>query len=59
MEIFGYRGICSEDGIFVDKKDAYKYALERIEADPDLAEEFETWFYSGNFIPIEREDQTC
>lgn len=49
----GYRGICSEAGIFVSSKDAYNYALNRINQAPDLQDEFVEWFYSGNFMRID------
>lgn len=46
----GYKGICTEAGVFVKSEDAYPYALERIAGDRELQEEFVNWFYSGNFV---------
>lgn len=55
-DVHGYKGICTESGVFVKSEDAYKYALERIGADEDLQKEFVSWFYSGNFVETTVED---
>lgn len=55
-QMIGYEGICCEDGIFVRREDAYEYALERISCDESLKKELVEWFYSGNFIPVMKEE---
>ncbi len=37
-------------GVFVPKEDAYKFALERMSMNKKEQEEFEDWYFSGNFI---------
>lgn len=45
-----YQGIGPEHGICVRKKDAFCYALERIaNGTQEDKDEFEEWFYSGNW----------
>lgn len=44
-----------EKGICVNECDAYSYALERMEEDKELQEEFIEYFYSGNWIREEEE----
>lgn len=60
MEAQGYRGIGPEEGIFVDKKDAFAYALSRClsgteEEQEEFREMLEEWFFSSNWL-FERDE---
>ena len=54
----GYFGIGPEEGIFVKKKDAYQYAIDRclrgsLEEQAEFREMLEEWYFSGNWIKEE------
>lgn len=53
-ELMGYKGIITEEGIFVDADNAFTYAMERIHSDIMLEEAYrkavEEWFFSGDFV---------
>lgn len=60
----GYSGVGPETGKFVNKEDAFSYAIERclngtVEEQKEFMDEFKEvlveWFYSGNWIEEERE----
>lgn len=44
-----YKGILREAGKEVDEKHALGYAISRILSNPEEAEEFVEWYYSGNW----------
>lgn len=49
-----YVGICTEAGKTVPDKEAFRYALERIEnGQPKEQQEFLEWYYSGDWIKEE------
>ncbi|MDO5418302.1 MAG: hypothetical protein Q4F29_13980 [Lachnospiraceae bacterium] len=55
-----YYGIGPEQGTIVTEKDAYRYALERclfgtMEEQAEFREMLVEWFYSGNWIKKEEE----
>ena len=50
-----YRGILSERGIEVDRRDALLYAVWKILCNADEQNEFIEWFFSGNWIDSEEE----
>ena len=57
-----YVGICTERGKRIDDEYALEYAMERCgiqavgdEVDPEFAEYFVEWFYSGNWLHKEDE----
>lgn len=55
--MLGYKGIGPETGTFINKEDAFRYAIERILAAPQEEKaEFEEWFYSGNYVEVHDED---
>lgn len=45
-----YVGIQQEHGHVVDESEAYAYALQRVLADENEQKEFVEWFYSGNWV---------
>lgn len=52
-----YIGIAGDEkGTCINECDAYRYALEQIQDNPELKEEFVEWFYSGNYIHEEEKD---
>ena len=56
--IVGYRGMCSNQGIYIDNEDALMYAMEQCGIKPsnerDMDAEFTDmlveWYYSGDWI---------
>lgn len=53
----GYAGLAENLGIFVQEEDAFQYAMERVQWSEELQKEFVEWFYSGNWVPEEREGE--
>ena len=51
-----YKGICSERGKAVPEDMALGYALSRVLEDENQKQEFIEWFYSGNWIKVEEEE---
>lgn len=56
-QVAGYEGIGIEHGNFVPAESAYQYALERMQADEEVKQEFVDWFYSGNWCEVTEEEQ--
>lgn len=56
-EIVGYRGICSNSGIYIPMEEAFSYAMEHLptESEEDKSA-FVEWFYSGDFLPVREGD---
>lgn len=52
-----YRGIGPERGHVVPEEHAYEYAISVIDQDSDLKDELVNWFFSGNFIKEDIEDE--
>ena len=52
-----YRGIGPEKGHIIPEEQAYEYALSEIDKDPELRAELVEWFYSGNFIKEDENEQ--
>ena len=52
-----YRGVNTEKGNVVSEEDAFAYALDRVGNDPSLREEFVQWFFSGDFIEEDDENE--
>lgn len=55
-KIKGYAGLGEDLGTFVPEEDAYRYAMERVQWSEELQKEFVEWFYSGDWVPEEREE---
>ncbi len=56
-----YRGIGPEKGILVKQEQAFQYALERclngtLEEQKEFREMLEEWYFSGNWIEEEQEE---
>lgn len=60
-DFVGYQGICSQKGIYIEKDQAFDYVMDQINTDSTLKAEFkktmETWYFSGDFIKVYREDK--
>lgn len=56
MAIVAYEGISTEKGKLIRKEFAYEYAMERVKNDKSLQEEFEQWFYSGDFVNLDQDE---
>lgn len=57
-----YVGIGPETGIIVEEEEAYDYALERglhrtLQDQQEFKESLVEWFYSGNWLKEEMEDE--
>lgn len=55
-KIVGYEEIHRDN--YIPLCCAYRYALEQLESDEQLQNEFVEWFYSGDYVPV-REDEEC
>lgn len=55
-KIKGYAGLGEDLGTFVPEEDAYRYAMERVQWSEEFQKEFVEWFYSGDWVPEEREE---
>lgn len=56
-EIVGYRGICSNRGVYVPVEDAFAYAMEHLPAESEEDKRgFIEWFFSGDFLPVREGD---
>lgn len=51
-----YKGICSERGKTVPDGMALGYALSRVLEDENQKQEFIEWFYSGNWVKVEEDE---
>lgn len=51
-----YIGICKERNILIKGEFCLAYAVDRVLTNPDDQKEFIEWFYSGNWIKIEKGD---
>lgn len=49
-KIIGYEEIHRDN--YIPLCCAYRYALEQLESDEQLQNEFVEWFYSGNYVPV-------
>lgn len=56
-EYMQYIGICKERGNVVEEKFCFGYALNRILSNKEEKQEFIEWYYSGNWIKIEKEGE--
>lgn len=52
-----YVGIFANNGKVVKEEDAFDYALSHIMSDPNEKEEFIEWFFSGNWVKKDMEDE--
>lgn len=52
-----YIGICKERGIRVKDEFCLAYAVDRVLTNINDQKEFIEWFYSGNWIKIEKGDE--
>ncbi len=55
-DVAAYKGICHEEGQLIWKEEAFDYALNQVQNHPELMAEFESWFFSGNYIPLTTEE---
>ncbi len=55
-KIVGYEEIHRDN--YIPLCCAYRYALEQLESNKQLQNEFLEWFYSGNYVPV-REGEEC
>lgn len=53
-----YKGICKEYGKTVDKEYAFGYALNRILSNDDEKDAFVEWYYDGNWIEEETDNES-
>jgi hypothetical protein len=65
-DIIGYRGVGPEREKYIEAEDALAYAMERCgirfsgeraDTKEDFKKDFVEWFYSGNWIPVEQNDE--
>lgn len=52
-----YVGICTNSGKIVEEENAFDYALEQIKNNEKEKQEFIEWFYSGNWIEKDTEEE--
>lgn len=52
-----YVGICKERGNVIDENFCFGYAIDRILSNKEEKKEFIEWYYSGNWIKINKEGE--
>ena len=50
-------GICKERGNVIDENFCFGYAIDRILSNKEEKREFIEWYYSGNWIKINKEGE--
>lgn len=55
-KIRGYAGLGDDLGTFVPEEEAFQYAMQRVQWSDYWRKEFVDWFYSGDWVPEEREE---
>ena len=52
-----YVGINTERGNVVSESEAFDYALEKVKESEEIRSEFEEWFFSGDWIKTEEDEE--